>query len=199
MLSKTACAAIFLTLIFTAGTATLEPAFRQAQAQITKQSTGGGKPSKLEVLYDPDLLPEKVADMRNQILMAARSGDIEALQPVLESSELLPVLGDAPVTDPIEFWRSKSADGQGRDVLAALMEIFNSGFVRVNPDTPDELFIWPYFAEIKPDELTPTQWVELYRLVSHKAVEDMKAKGKYNDYRAGIDRNGVWHFFITGD
>ena len=199
MLSRTACAAIFLTLIFAAGTATLEPAFRQAQAQITKQSTEGGKPSKLEVLYDPDLLPEKVADMRNQILMAARSGDIEALQPVLESSELLPVLGDAPVTDPIEFWRRKSADGQGRDVLAALMEIFNSGFVRVNPDTPDELFIWPYFAEIKPDELTPTQWVELYRLVSHKAVEDMKAKDKYNDYRAGIDRNGVWHFFITGD
>ncbi|MGI9380061.1 MAG: cytoplasmic protein, partial [Methyloligellaceae bacterium] len=77
--------------------------------------------------------------------------------------------------------------------------IFNSGFVRINSDTQDELFIWPYFAEFKPDELTPTQWVELYRLVPYTAVEGMKKKGKYTDYRAGIDRNGIWHFFIKGD
>ncbi|MGI9380733.1 MAG: hypothetical protein ACR2OW_13910, partial [Methyloligellaceae bacterium] len=164
MLLQVTYSAIFLTLIFAVSVAIPNPEHRQVLAQTTVQDSGNGKLSKPEVLYDPDLLPEKVADMRNQILMAARSGEIEALRPVLEASELLPVLGDSPVSDPIEFWRTQSSDGHGLEVLAALMEIFNSGFVRINSDTQDELFIWPYFAEFKPDELTPTQWVELYRL-----------------------------------
>lgn len=151
-----------------------------------------------EVIYDPELLPEKVAETRKLILEAARSGDIETLRPVLESNEILPIISLNGVDDPIAHWKSQSSDGNGHEILAKIVEIFEAGFVRINKDTSEELYLWPYFAEVPLNKLTPTQKVELYQLLSHSDIKAMERHGKYNDIRAGIDRAGVWHFFVSG-
>jgi hypothetical protein len=71
----------------------------------------------------------------------------------------------------------------------------SSGYTRVGQG-PDEMYVWPYFAETGLSALTPSQEVELYRIVPRERVAEMKKAGKYSYYRLGIAPNGVWHYFL---
>ena len=68
-----------------------------------------------------------------------------------ELNELKPHLAAAPVTDPVAFWKEISADGRGLEVLAALGQILDAGYV-VLPTGRDlennRIYVWPYFAEL---------------------------------------------------
>jgi hypothetical protein len=137
--------------------------------------------------------------MREAILSAVRSGRIEELRHAWELNELKPDLGVALADgDPIAHWKRISGDGEGREVLAALGEILDSGYV-VLPLGRDlennKVYVWPYFAEVSLDKLTPAQEVELLRLVSPAALKDMRAAGKYTHWRIAIGADGTWHSF----
>jgi hypothetical protein len=153
------------------------------------------KSQAAEASYDFSSLPEPVRRMLQHIAEAAQSGQIENMRPVLESNELKPMVAAGYVEDPISFWKKESADGSGRDVLAAMLNVMSSGFVRVGQGK-DEIYVWPYFAEADLSKLTPSQEVELYRVVSPSLAVPMKKEGKYSYYRLGISPNGVWHYFI---
>jgi hypothetical protein len=148
-----------------------------------------------KVLYDFNALPDPVKRMLEQIVVAAESGEIETMRPVLESNELKPMVAAAHVEDPIEFWKRASADGAGRDVLAAMLNVIASGFVRVDQGQ-DQMYVWPYFAEIDLATLTPSQEVDLYRIVPPALAVPMKKAGKYSYYRLGVSPTGVWHYFL---
>ena len=145
--------------------------------------------------YDFHSLPDPVKTMIERIAAAAETGEIENMRAVLESNELKPMIADAYVEDPIAFWKQQSADGSGRDVLAAMLDVMSTGFVRVEQGQ-DEIYVWPYFAEMDLAKLTPPQEVELYRLVSPSLAVPMKQDGKYSYYRLGISPSGVWHYFL---
>ena len=117
-----------------------------------------------KALYDFNALPDPVKRMIEKIVAAAQSGEIENMRPVFESNELKPMVATAYVDDPIALWKKESADGSGRDVLAAMLNVLSSGYVRVGQGK-DEMYVWPYFAETGLAELTPAQEVELYRIV----------------------------------
>jgi hypothetical protein len=146
-------------------------------------------------LYDFNALPEPVKRMLGQIAEAAQSGEIENMRTVLESNELKPMVAADYVEDPIAFWKKQSADGAGRDVLAALLDVMSSGFVRTGSGQ-DEMYVWPYFAETDLAKLTPAQEVEFYRVVAPALAVPMKKSGKYSYYRLGISSSGVWHYFL---
>jgi hypothetical protein len=148
-----------------------------------------------EVLYDATALPEPVQRMLRDIIIAARTGNIEAMRTVLESNELKPMVAAAHVADPIAYWKEQSVDGSGRDVLAAMLNLLDSGFVLTGKDH-DAMYVWPYFAKADLGKLTPAQEVELYRVVPPKRAAAMKKKGKYDYYRLGVSPSGVWHYFI---
>ncbi|MEX1061190.1 MAG: hypothetical protein WED13_09235 [Methyloceanibacter sp.] len=164
-----------------------------ADQMVTTATEAPGQAPK--VLYDFNALPDPVKRMLEQIVVAAQSGEIETMRPVLESNELKPMVTVAYVEDPIEFWKKASTDGAGRDVLAAMLNVIASGYVRVGQGQ-DEMFVWPYFAEIDLATLTPSQEVDLYRIVPSSLAVPMKKAGKYNYYRLGISPTGVWHYFI---
>jgi len=148
-----------------------------------------------KVLYDFNALPDPVKRMLEQIAVAAQSGEIENMLPVFESNELKPMVTTAYVEDPIAFWKKASADGTGRDVLAAMLNAMASGYVRVGQGQ-DEIYVWPYFAETDLTKLTPAQEVELYRIVPPALALPMKKAGKYSYYRLGISPTGVWQYFL---
>ena len=164
-----------------------------ADQMVTTATEAPGQAPK--VLYDFNALPDPVKRMLEQIVVAAQSGEIETMRPVLESNELKPMVTAAYVEDPIEFWKKASTDGAGRDVLAAMLNVIASGYVRVGQGQ-DEMFVWPYFAEIDLATLTPSQEVDLYRIVPSSLAVPMKKAGKYSYYRLGISPAGVWHYFI---
>jgi hypothetical protein len=151
------------------------------------------------VEYDPEKLPTPVRRLREQIIEAAETGDIEKLRPIFDAHGEPPALSFNDTEDPIDTLRSLSGDEAGREILAILIEVLEAGYVHVDVGTPDEMYIWPYFARYPVDALTPRQIVELFKLVYSGDYEDMKTYGAYISYRIGIGPDGTWRFFLVGD
>jgi hypothetical protein len=161
----------------------------------TGEAQAQHEPGAPDVLYDFNALPDPVKRMLTRIAAAAESGNIEAMRTVFESNELKPMVAESFVDDPIAYWKKQSADGTGRDVLAAMLNVLASGYVRVK-DGKDEIFIWPYFAATDLTKLTPAQEVELYRIVPPGLALAMKKSGVYSYYRLGVSPTGVWQYFL---
>ncbi len=153
-----------------------------------------------EVLHDLSLLPFPARRMRELLIEAAKSGDIEKLRPLIGTGDSATQLALGGIDgDPIEYLKSLSGDQQGYEILAMLEEVLEAGFVRIDAGSEAELYVWPYFFTTPLAKLTPAQRVELYRLVTHGDYEDMKAFGAYNFYRTAITPQGKWQFFVAGD
>lgn len=150
------------------------------------------------VHYGADELPPMVARMRSELMEAARTGRVEALRPVLEQNEMPPTLSFEGVDDPIEHLKDASGDPDGREILALLLEILEAGWVHVDAGTPQEMYIWPYFARWPLDALSPEQEVELYRILTAYDVDEMRRHGGYIFYRVGIGPDGTLHYFVAG-
>jgi hypothetical protein len=151
------------------------------------------------VLRDIALLPEPVRAMRERLMEAARAADIEGLRPLMEEQPEPVSVSFGNPGDPIEYLKQLSADAEGREILAILLEVLESGFVHVGVGTADELYVWPYFAQYPPEALTPEQIVELFTLLTAADYEDMKSYGSYTFFRVGIAPDGRWLFFVAGD
>jgi hypothetical protein len=150
------------------------------------------------VRYGVEDLPAPVQEMRETILRAVQSGSIEELRYAFELHELKPEFADKPAGDAIAYWKQASGDGEGREILAALAETLEAGYVMLplGQDLENNgIFVWPYFAEIPLDRLTPAQEVELLKLVSPSAAKEMRAGGKYTHWRIVIGADGTWHSF----
>jgi hypothetical protein len=76
-----------------------------------------------------------------------------------------------------------------------MLNVMSAGYARVGQG-PDEMYVWPYFAETGVAALTSAQEVELYRIAPRELVAAMKQSGKYSYYRLGIGPTGVWHYFL---
>ena len=144
---------------------------------------------------DVSKLPHDVQRMRQAILQAAMSGDIEELRVPIDMNELHPIFAKERTPNPIAYLKSVSADGNGREMLAILFNLLTTGYAIKNAGTKDEMIIWPYHAAISLSALTPGQEVEIYRFLPPARVKEMAAAGKYSYYSVGIGRDGVWHYF----
>jgi hypothetical protein len=152
-----------------------------------------------EIITDLSRLPEPVADMRARILAAARSGDLKRLVAVMQASSTLPIFSQSTGQDPITYWRTNYPDSDGLEILATLIDILDAPFVHVDEGTPEEMYVWPYFARVPLKTLTAPQKVELFKIVTGSDNKDMLGAGSYNFFRVGIGRDGSWRFFVTGN
>ena len=153
-----------------------------------------------EILHDIDLLPAPVKRMRELIMEACRSGDIEKLRPLIGTPGSMTTLSfGGEDGDPIEYLRGTSGDPDGTEILAILLEVLEAGFVHLDEGTGTELFVWPYFYAVALDKLTKPQKVELFKLVTAGDYEDMQSFGAYIFFRVGITPEGRWAFFVAGD
>jgi hypothetical protein len=144
---------------------------------------------------DVSKLPPEAQRMRQAILQAAMSGDIEELRIPIDMNELHPIFAKDRTADPIAYLKSASADGNGREMLAILFNLLTTGYAIKNAGTKDEMIVWPYHAAIPLTALTPSQEVEIYRFLTPARVKEMTLAGKYSFYSIGIGRDGVWHYF----
>jgi hypothetical protein len=144
-------------------------------------------------------LPEPVRATRGALMQAARSGDMEELRALMAAQPEPPSVSFGDPGDPIEYLKALSGDAEGREILAILLEVMESGFSHVGEGTPDELYVWPYFAQYPLEALSPEQIVELFTLLTAADYEDMKSYGAYTFFRVGIEPDGRWLFFVAGD
>ncbi len=153
-----------------------------------------------EVFHDLAALPEQVRLMHDRMIDAAHSGDIERLRPLLamgnRSTRFSPEGRDE---DPISYLKSLAGDPKGRETLAIMIDLLETGYVHLNAGKPDEVYVWPYFYAVSLDHLTPPQIVDLLRIVTASDYEDMKKAGGYIFYSIGIAPDGSWRFFSAGE
>lgn len=156
--------------------------------------------ANVTVSYDLSKLPKPVERMRELIVEAAAKGNIEGLRPLLgvgNSRTELSIGGYEG--DPIDFLKEISGDGHGRELLAILLDIFQTGYAHLDAGEPTEMYLWPYFYSVPIEGLDDRQMVELFRIVTAGDYEDMQAFGSYIFYRTAISPDGQWKFFVAGD
>lgn len=143
-------------------------------------------------------LPPQVVEMRDAILSAVASGDIEELRTPLEWNELPPETGAEAGSDIIDYFRKTSADGEGREILAALANVLSVApavTVGGRDIENNRLFVWPHHAEKPLGALKPAEVVELYRIVPPSEAKAMSQQGRYTGWRLVIGADGTWHTF----
>jgi hypothetical protein len=156
----------------------------------------------VEFLYDINKAPEAVRKLREAIVEAAASGDPERLRPLMNIGGGLnqtQVTADDPGEDPIKSLHDLSGDQDGIEVLSILLDLLSTGFAHVGQGTPDEMYVWPYFAEKDIKTLTAPEKVDLMRIVTAGDYSDMLEFGGYNFYRVGITPDGKWKFFSASE
>jgi hypothetical protein len=177
------------------------PLIDKPAAQGSDTTPGAQDTSKpVDVIYDITKVPEPVRRMREQIVEAAASGDLERLRPLLGTgANQTQVTVGEPADDPISALKDLSGDPDGDEILAIMLDIISTGFVHVGQGTADDMYVWPYFAEKDLKTLTPPERVELLRIVTAGDLADMQEFGGYNFYRLGIAADGKWKYFTAGD
>jgi hypothetical protein len=147
-------------------------------------------------------LPQHVAEMRDMILAAAKSGKLDDLKSALEISDVSPDTGLAPADDAIAAFKAASADGEGREILAVMAEILEMppAALPLGKDLENNLiYVWPYLSERPIEAMTPKEQVELYRLVPHAKVVEMREKKRWTWWRLIIAADGTWQLFKKPD
>jgi len=166
-----------------------------AQNKVKTQTIRDPKP--VEVIRDLSRLPEPVRKVREEILVAARSGDIAKVAVIIKANQTVISFGGD--TEAADFWKKTFPDSEGVEALATLVELLEMPFVHLDKGTAQETFVWPYFHAMQLDKLSPEQRVELFRLVTAYDFREMQKFGSYNFFRVGIAPDGKWQFFVAGD
>lgn len=175
-----------------------DPLIRRDDASEAEPAEPDRPPA--EVIYDIEKAPEPVRRMRELIIEAAKTGDISKLRPLMNpgADQTIVPLQD-PEQDPVDGLKALSGDSEGVEVLAILLDILSTGFVQMDKGTPEETYVWPYFAGKSLGLLTPQEKVELLRIVTAGDVAEMQEYGNYNFFRIGITPDGRWKFLSVGD
>ncbi len=158
-----------------------------------------GLPGFPPILRSEADMPETVRRTWMGLRDVARRGDIEALRPLIDAQPVPPAFAFDEIDEPILYLKSLSGDPEGREILAILLEVLESGFVLADPDTPEAMYLWPYFARYPLEALTPEQMVEMFTLLTAGDYQDMLSYGAYIFFRVGISPDGTWQFFVAGD
>ena len=162
-------------------------------------------PAPVETISEPsedlDALPAGARAMRERMLAAVATGDIDALRPVIEFNETPPMFarGGKPVgfAAAIDFLKARSFDGKGREILALLGAILEQPYARVRRG-PVETFVWPAFAARQKPDPTPEVRLAMYRCSRFANILLTNDIGLPLIERVGIGADGTWHYFWAG-
>jgi hypothetical protein len=132
-------------------------------------------------------LPEPVAETHAALLAAAESGDYEALRPLLPS-QFSYTFGGPARGGPIAYWRRVEAES-GERPIEILVRI-----LRMPYTLSRGTYVWPFAYDKQPDELSAHE-----RQLLGDLADAFGAGSGYLGWRAGIEPDGTWSFFIAGD
>jgi hypothetical protein len=152
-----------------------------------------------ETATDLTRLPPAVLRTRERILAAARTGDLQTLLALMHANGNMPVFSHTQRQDPAAYWKENYPDSDGVEILSILISILETEPARIDAGTPQETYLWPYFARLPIRSLTPAQKVELFRVVTGSDYKEMLERGRYVFYQVGIGPDGTWRYFLASE
>ena len=132
-------------------------------------------------------LPRAAAETHAALLEAAESGRYAALRPLIPP-DLSYTFGGEAAGGPIGYWRRVERESGERpiEILARIL--------RMPYTLSAGTYVWPFAFDKQEDELTDYE----RELLGDLAVYSGAGSG-YLGWRAGIEPDGTWRFFIAGD
>jgi hypothetical protein len=158
-------------------------------SRLATPLAGGGQGGTSEL--EP-ALPSPVARTRDAILAATQARDFEALRALIpEEGFTFSFGGDR---DPIAYWKRLESQAHVPVIGDILPMVLGTVPVR-----QQGTYIWP-----APAAKDPADWdegdLEVLRLLHpEEDIRLFQEAGLYTGWRAGIDRDGTWVFFVSGD
>ena len=160
------------------------------------------RPTISEPISDAGALPRPVAAIRQKILQACATRDIEALRIPIDWNEVRPLFergAKRPLgEDPIERLKALSFDGKGQEILALLRNVLRQAFV-VETRGKAQMYVWPAFALKPPPDPSPDERQLMLACVRFADLGRSDAAGRPPPMRVGIAADGVWHYFWSAD
>ena len=145
--------------------------------------------TETETVARPVGLPPAVAETHAALLAAAESGDYEALRPLLPRTGFSYTFGGPVGGGPIAYWQRVEAQNGERpiEILARIL--------RMPYTVSGGRYIWPFAFDKQQEDLTAHE----RELLGDLANAYSGAGSGYLGWRAGIEPDGTWRFFIAGD
>lgn len=136
-------------------------------------------------------LPDAVAETRAALLAAAEAGDYEALRPHV-GPRFSYTFGGPVEGGPIAYWREleRTTDERPLETLAAILGM--------PPVLSRGLYVWPWAYTV--ERAGDLSAHERDLLAPLGELETLFLPGAaYLGWRAGIEPDGTWAFFVAGD
>lgn len=152
------------------------------------------------VSNDLSALPKAVAQKRQALIEAARTGDIEALRPIIEAQASPPTVSYGGPDDAVAYLKDQSVDGEGIEPLAILLDLLDAPYAVFEPSSDSPSYVWPYLAAV-PDltALTAAEKVDAYRILTHEQFTELVELEAWYYWRLYIGKDGAWQAFVAGD
>jgi hypothetical protein len=138
------------------------------------------------LLHDGTGLPTAVEETRAAIVRAALARDYGALRRLIPRKGFTYTYGAVP-QGAVDYWLEleRTTDERPFETLALILQL---------PYTLNRaVFVWPFAYDKSPDEITDYER-ELLGTLADDFVGD-----SYLGWRAGIEPDGDWIFFVAGD
>ena len=97
----------------------------------------------------------------------------------------------------IEFLKSRSFDGNGREILRLIEAVFAQPYVKVTRG-PVTTFVWPAFAMRQAPAPPPEPRLAMLTCVRFANLGLTNDIGLPLIERLGIGADGTWHYFWSG-
>jgi hypothetical protein len=140
-------------------------------------------------------LPEAVARKRAEIWSAARGGDYAEVARLTAPEGFEYTFGGPVAGGPAAYWRQLDQTTEERplETLAAILELAYVHQPRFR------LYVWPSAFTRRPSTVTPEEREELAEALGEETIKLYERLGTYLGFRAGIDEEGAWVFYVAGD
>jgi len=171
---------------------TLVVALIGAAAFVSGLMLGFELDAEEKVEATPTALPAAVEAARVAILEAARSGDYEALRPLVPETGFEYTFGSPVEGGPIAYWQEleRATDERPLEALAAILElpyVLSLGY-----------YVWPWAYSVENRSNLSAHERQLLAPLGTPGELVLDGTG-YLGWRAGFEPDGSWAFFVAGD
>jgi hypothetical protein len=137
-------------------------------------------------------LPDAVEEKREAIASAAQSLDYDGLAELLDPETFTYSFGER--ADPIGYWRRLERRAEVPILGDILPTVLSMPYVKQG-----NIYAWPSVHGKEPSTWTEEDRRGLEKLYTAQEIRRFERAGAYLGYRAGIQDDGTWIYFVAGD
>jgi hypothetical protein len=140
-----------------------------------------------------EALPPEVAKTVDELRRIAREGSYRDLAKLADQTPDFRS-NNAGMTHS-EYWYLKLRTGDWP--MAQVGNLLSYRFT-ISDSSQGKIYIWPWMAILKPEEITPAAAREIDRLLGEGQADALRGGAIWPGYVLGIREDGTWLYFISG-